>query len=498
MLWNRNRLQHLAKASLGGRKLIVVSCRSPYSFEKRDGHLVPTTPAGGLTAALKPVMEVTGGVWIAQSSDQHPSPRIDLSGFSLRTLLIPNELSKGHYEGLSNRALWPLCHNAYYRPEFRPSDWEAYRRVNEIFAEAVLQEAGGEPATVFVQDYHFALLPRLLKAANPALTVGQFWHIPFPHPEIAQLFPWLPELLDGMLGNDLLGFHVPSHSRNFQESVQHSLAAYVEQAHDTIWYRSSPTQLRAVPVSIDFQQHSQLAASTQTERYMREWAARLGPASFIGLGIDRLDYTKGIPDRIRALSALFEANPALRGKLTFVQVGVPSRTALVPYAELGRETDAEVQAINHKWGTDRWTPVLFEKRSLGPCEMMALHRLSRFCMVTPLHDGMNLVAKEFVASRADLDGVLILSRFAGAAQELGAALLVNPFNPSELSSAILTALAMERPERRARMAAARAVVRENNVFRWAGALLQELAAIASLPASGAYQGYPMTLSAGVA
>jgi trehalose 6-phosphate synthase len=361
---------------------------------------------------------------------------------------------------------------------YSQSDWSAYRRVNEIFAQAVLEEAHGGPAAVFIQDYHFGLLPRLLKSANPALTIGQFWHIPFPHREISQTFPWMPDLLNGMLGNDLLGFHLPQYCRNFMEAVDDGVEARVEHHRGTVWLDGRPTAVRDAPISIDFEQHTVDAASPAVDEAMQSWRQRIGPVPYVGVGIDRMDYTKGIPERLRAISQLFARNPELRGKLTFVQIGVPSRSSIAEYSQLEREIDAEAAAINQIWATPAWTPVILEKRNLPPVEMMALHRLARFCMVTPLHDGMNLVAKEFVASRFDSDGVLILSRFAGAAQELRTALQVNPFSEREVCDAIGTAIAMPRSERQGRMSAARRTVAQNNVYRWAGELLEELGSIA--------------------
>jgi trehalose 6-phosphate synthase len=459
--WNKERLADLAAKSFRRMKLIVVSCRAPYVHERVDGKVVCVSPAGGLTAALKPTMAAVGGTWIAQASGSadretaSPSGKVsvppDAPRFSLRRLWIAEELRRGHYEGLSNRALWPLCHNVFQRPIYRESDWAAYRRVNQIFARAVLEEAAGEPAAVFIQDYHFGLLPRMLKWANPSLTVAQFWHIPFPNREAAQTFPWMDELLDGMLGNDVLGFHLPQHCGNFIDAVDECLGAPIERATQTVWTNGSSTSVREAPISIDFDQHAREAASGAVEDAMQQWRQRIGPVQHVGVGIDRMDYTKGIPERLRALSAMFRRNSSLRGNLTFVQVGVPSRSTIAEYAQLEREIEQEVRSINEAWRTDTWTPVIFEKRNLPSVEMMALHRLARFCMVTPLHDGMNLVAKEFVASRLDSDGVLILSRFAGAAKELRTALIVNPYSESDLCDAISGALSMPRSERQARM-----------------------------------------------
>jgi trehalose 6-phosphate synthase len=483
-MWNEARLEALAHKSFKDKKLIVVSNREPYIHERCGGRVVCISPAGGLTSALKPVISAAGGTWVAQatgSADRQtasPLGRLRVPpedpAFTLRRVWIPPNLQSGYYEGLANQALWPLCHNVYQRPVFRDSDWQAYRRVNEIFAQTVLEEARGSEAVVFVQDYHLALLPRMLKLQNPALIVAQFWHIPWPNAEIARTFPWAEELFAGLLGNDLLAFHLDRHCANFIEGARSSLEACADPVHKTIWFEGKPTAVRNAPISIDFERHAAMAGSAKVEEAMHAWRNRLGNVTRVGVGIDRIDYTKGIPERLRALRLLLERNPALRGALTFVQVGVPSRGGISEYAQLERAIDEEASFINDRWGTPEWRPVILEKRNLPAEEMMALHRLSDFCMVTPLHDGMNLVAKEFVASRIDGDGVLILSRFAGAAHELETALQVNPYSDSSICQALSTALAMSEAERRQRMGAARAVVQNNNIYRWAAVLIQEL------------------------
>jgi alpha,alpha-trehalose-phosphate synthase [UDP-forming] len=483
-MWTQARLEAVARKCLKHKKLIIVSNREPYVHQYHDGKIVCVSPAGGLTSALKPVISAAGGTWVAQATGSADRETASPSGvvnvppenpaFTLRRLWIPAELQHDYYEGLANQALWPLCHNVYQRPQFREADWRAYRRVNEMFAQAVLDEARGREAVVFIQDYHLALLPRLLKRENPRLCVAHFWHIPWPGPEIAQTFPWIDELLDGMLGNDLLGFHLDRHSVNFIDTVDSVLPAQTDRLRRTVRLDGHSTVVRDAPISIDFERHAAIAASPEVEDAMRAWRERLGGVRYIGLGIDRIDYTKGIPERLRALDLLLERSPTLRGALTFVQVGVPSRCGISTYARLERAIAEQVDAINRRWGAAGWQPVVFEKRNAGLAEMTALHRLAHFCMVTPLHDGMNLVAKEFVASRIDQDGVLILSRFAGAARELKTALQVNPFCETSIGDAISTALTMPRSERQRRMAAARETVRNNNIFRWAGALLEEI------------------------
>lgn len=476
-MWNEYRLAAAARQHFRNRRIIVVSNREPYLEERRGGRILYTCPAGGLTSALRPLISAIGGTWVAGggSKDSGARTRVSLPperpAFTLRRVTVPAAARAGYYEGAANQALWPLCHNVYRRPLFRDADWAAYRRVNRLFADAVLEEAGRGPAVVFVQDYHLALLPRILRTNNPDLIVGQFWHIPWPAPEVLRMFPWADELLEGMLGNHLLGFHLDRHCNNFLAAAEEKENSAVDAERGVVCSGQHRTIVRSAPISIDFDHDSERARAADVDRMMESWRQRISPASLVGVGIDRGDYTKGIPERLSAVRTLLEQKPEWRGKLTFVQVAVPTRGGIPEYADLERTIHGLAEEINSRWGTENWKPVILESRSLGQVEMMALHRLAHFCMVTPLHDGMNLVAKEFVASRSDLDGVLILSRFAGAAEELRSALLVNPFSESALVGSILQALTMPAAERRNRMAEARAAVSANNIYSWAATMV---------------------------
>jgi len=486
-MWNQATLAKTAGSVLGNRKFIVVSNREPYVHQHHEGKIVCTSPAGGLISALKPIISAVGGTWVAQgtgSADRHSSSargRLSVPpespSFTLRRLWIPAALQHAYYEGLSNQALWPLCHNVFERPVYRDADWNAYRRVNEIFAEAVLEEAAGEAAVVFVQDYHLALLPQMLKSRNPRLSVGHFWHIPWPGAALLETFPWAEQLISGLLGSDFIGFHLRSHCENFIESAELIPGACADRAGSAVRQRGHTTVVKDAPISIDFDQHNHMAQSSAVENLMHNWRARLGRVQHVGLGIDRCDYTKGIPERLAAIGRLLEQNPALREQLTFIQVAVPSRSTIPGYAELDQTVEAQAAAINERFKTAEWQPILLEKRSLPPVEMMALHRLAAFCMVTPLHDGMNLVAKEFVASRFDGDGVLILSKFAGASRELKTAVTVNPFSETSLCNAVANSLTMPAFERMRRMSEARRVVKANNIYRWAGTCMEEMAEV---------------------
>jgi trehalose 6-phosphate synthase len=485
-MWTKNALQELIQAKLGERRLILVANREPYLHRFVGGKIECVPPASGMVSALEPIMRACGGVWIAHGSGNADRRTADAAGrlgvppasphYTLRRIWLTKEQQEGYYNGAANEGLWPLCHMVFTRPNFNPKYWPIYREVNELFADAVLEEAGDGPAFVFVQDYHFGLLPRILKERNAGnLIVAHFWHIPWPNPEAFQTFPWKEELLDSLLGNDLLGFHLRYHCKNFLDCVERTFEAKVDYERFEVTRGGKITVVRPFPISIDFEDHDIMAQSDEVENEIGRWTIQLGAnGAELGIGIDRIDYTKGIPERLRALDRLLELYPSWREHLVFVQVGVPSRTLIKAYQQLDDEIDGLVQEINWRWSTDSWKPIIYFKQQYAPVQMMALHRKARFCMVNSLDDGMNLVAKEFVASRFDEDGVLILSQFTGAARELTDAVLVNPFSIDETAEAMRCALVMPEEERRKRMQRLRAVVAENNIYRWAGKYLSTL------------------------
>lgn len=484
-MWNKDALQELIRDRLSGHQFMVVANREPYLHQYVGNRIQCLPPVSGMVSALDPILRASEGKWIAHGSGSADRKTADAHGrlgvppddpkYFLRRVWLTKEQEDGYYNGLSNQGLWPLCHTAFTRPVFNPKHWPVYREVNELFAKATVEEAGDEPTFVFVQDYHYALLPRMLKDANANLVVAQFWHIPWPGHQAFQTFPWKQELLEGLLGNDLLGFHLRSHCMNFLETVERTLEAKVDYERFEVARGGKTTVVRAFPISIDYEAHQTAAKSGDVEREIERWRQQLGlTEEFVGIGIDRIDYTKGIPERLRALDHFLEKNPDYRGRLTFVQIGVPSRTHVPAYQRLDDEIDKLVHDINWRWSFERWKPVIYLKRQYGPAEMMALHRLANFCIVSSLDDGMNLVAKEFVASRTDADGSLILSQFTGAARELTGALMVNPFSADELAGAILQVLTMPEDDRRRRMQKMREAVAANNVYRWAGKFLSAL------------------------
>ena len=484
-MWTKDALQQLIQTKLADYRFMVVANREPYQHRYKAGRIECIAPASGMVSALDPILRATGGVWIGHGSGNADRAMSDLHGriqvppdhpdYTLRRVWLTKDQEEGYYNGLSNSGLWPLCHQVFTRPQFLPQHWQTYSEVNESFAAAVLEEAGAQLAFVFIQDYHFGLLPRMLRDKAANLILAQFWHIPWPNPDLFSVFPWKEELLLGLLGNDLLGFHLRHHCLNFMDTVNRTLEAKVDYERMEITRGGHTTVVRPFPIGIDYEAHVKTADGPAVTQQMERWREQLRlKDQALGIGIDRIDYTKGIPERLRALDRLFEVHPEYRERVVFAQVGVPSRTHIRQYQELDDEIDDLVETINWKWGTDNWRPIVYLKSQHSPIEMMALHRLANFAIVSSLDDGMNLVAKEFVASRTDDDGVLILSQFAGAAHELTSALLVNPFAIDEMTEAIHLALGMPADERRKRMLKLRAAVADSNIYRWAGKFLSGL------------------------
>lgn len=483
-MWTRQQLRELIDSKMQGYQFIVVANREPFIHQYKDDGIEVVRPASGLATAIDPIMDASGGTWIAHGSgsadrdvvDEFDRVRVPPENptYTLRRIWLTKEQEEGYYDGMANDGLWPLCLITFTPPTFRPMDWEQYKAVNRLYAEAVLQEAGDKPTFVFIQDYHFGLLPRMLKQANPKLIVAQFWHIPWPNREVFRVFPWKEELLDGLLGNDLLGFHIRYHCQNFLDTVDRTIEARVDVERFEIARGGHTTLIRPYPIGIDFDEVAGFSDSPEVRAAELKWRKRVGRVEFIGVGIERLDYSKGIPNRLRALDDFFERYPDYRRRVTFVQVAVPSRLRIPAYQRLSQEVDTLVEEINFKWKDRGWMPIHYVKEYQRPVDMTALHRLSRFCVISSLHDGMNLVAKEYVASRTDDDGVLILSHFTGSARELEEALLVNPFAYHEIADAIHTAITMPPEERSRRMKKMREHVARTNVYRWGGKVLSDL------------------------
>lgn len=489
-MWTRHELEDFVKKRFLNSKLVIVSNREPYQHDVREGKIECIKPAGGVVTALDPIMRACGGTWVALASGNADFKTTDEKGrlrvppdnprYTLRRVWLTKEEVEGYYYGFSNDALWPLCHVVYRRPAFRKEDWEIYRAVNEKFAHAVLEEIGDERAIVFIQDYHLALLAKFLKEARPDLPLIQFWHIPWPNPEVFRICPYARELLNGLLANDILGFHIRYHCNNFLDTVDRTFEARVDRERTSVHFGGHETLVRSFAISVDFAEISQLASSRLVEDKMRELREEFSlTTDFVLSGLDRIDYTKGIPERILALDSFLERHPQYRTRVTLLQIGQLSRVHLQAYKDLNDEINALVEEINWRHSTDSWQPILLSRRHLSYAEILALFRLSHATMVTSLHDGMNLVVKEFVASRVDARGIPILSCFTGASRELDTALVVNPYDREETAEAIRQALEMPEEEQQRRMLRLRSVIQQNNVYYWAGKILNELPRIAA-------------------
>ncbi len=491
MQWNRDRLYQLVQAKLGDSLFIVVSNREPYVHSMSGNEITWNRPVSGLTEALDPVMRASGGIWVAQGTgdadkkvvDKHDHIAVppDKPEYTLRRVWLTEDEVNGFYLGFANEALWPLCHVTFTPPDYREDWWNTYKKVNRIFADAIIQEISGRKAVVLVQDYHFALVSHYLKEKNPDLTVGQFWHIPWPTYEVFRTCPWHEEILIGMLGNDLMGFHTQSFCNNFVESVERSLETRTDRERLAIIRQGNTTIVQPFPISVDFDGLSEQAGTAAVQREIDNLNKEFNlKGKYIGIGMDRMDYTKGIPERLQALDKLLEDNPEYRGKVVFIQAGMPSRTQIDTYKAIGKRIDDLMNGINEKYGTDSWQPVIPMTRQLSHDTLNALRRMATFCVVSSLHDGMNLVAKEFVSARVDGDGVLILSRFTGAAVEMQDALLINPYAIGEFAGKIKEAIEMPEAERRQRMKNMREIVAGNNIYRWGGSMVSSLISIAGV------------------
>ena len=483
--WTPQRLKDSLKRYLLGERVVVLANREPYIHDfDRDGRIVVHHPASGLVTALEPVMRACSGVWVAHGSGTADRETVDAKdlvhvppgedAYLLRRVWLSEEEELGYYYGFANEGLWPLCHVAHTRPMFRSGDWAHYQAVNRKFAEAALQEVDADDPIILVQDYHFALVPRMIRERLPRATIITFWHIPWPNFERLGICPWSEELLDGLLGSSILGFHTQFHCNNLFDSVDRYLEARIDREFDAVVYGGMRTLVRPYPISIDWP--NRWAQGTATAEECRRSVIaefRLRDDAKIGVGVDRLDYTKGIEERLLAVERLLETNPEHRGVFTFIQAAAPSRSTIPEYQAIGDRVEAITERVNKRFGDGPYRPIILRRRHHEPPEVFRLFKAADLCYVSSLHDGMNLVAKEFVAARDDERGVLVLSSFTGASRELAESLIVNPYDLDEAAEAMALALVMPAAEQRVRMHAMRAFVAEFNIYRWAGRMLRD-------------------------
>ncbi|RPH70020.1 MAG: trehalose-6-phosphate synthase [Myxococcaceae bacterium] len=484
--WSPARLRSILTQYLNGERVLLLANRAPYIHERTDGGVEVLHPASGLVSALEPVMRACSGVWVAHGSgsadrqtvDAHDHIRVPPGeeSYSLRRVWLSEEEENGYYYGFSNEGLWPLCHVAHARPVFRAADYEIYARVNQRFADAICDEVDSDDPIVLVQDYHFALAPRMIRERLPRATIIAFWHIPWPNSERFGICPWREELISGLLGASIVGFHIQQHCNNFIDGVDAFMESRIDRETHAVVQGSRRTLVRPYPISIEWPVHW-LEHVPPVDEARSSVRRELGLAqdTLLGVGIDRLDYTKGIEERLAAVDELLMRYREFRGKFTFVQLAAPSRTKIPRYRELNERVQAVASEIDRKWSSDGYRPIVLLREHHEPTSVFRYFRAADLCYVSSLHDGMNLVAKEFVAARDDEQGVLVLSQFTGASRDLTEALIVNPYDLRQASDALAAALRMPKDEQRERMRSMRRLVSEFNVYRWAGRMLVDAA-----------------------
>jgi trehalose 6-phosphate synthase len=486
--WTPEALRAILHGELRGEDVIVVSNREPYIHQRRGDQIEVQRPASGLVTALEPIMRACSGTWIAHGSgsadrevvDRHDRVAVppDKPAYQIRRVWLSAEEEAGYYYGLANEGLWPLCHIAHVRPTFRSGDWAQYVAVNRKFAKAVVSESKTKAPIVLVQDYHFALLPRMIREELPEATIITFWHIPWPNPESFAICPWGDEILAGMLGSSILGFHTQFHCNNFVDTVDRQLEARVDRESFTVSFGGKLTAVRRYPISIAWPPEPEMMQKdvATCRRDIRQ-ANGMPAGHKLGIGVDRLDYTKGIVERFRAIERLLEMNPEWIGRFSFIQIAAPTRSGIDEYQHHEAQVRAMATQINDRFGRDGLLPIVLKVEHHEAPAVYEHFRAADLCFVSSLHDGMNLVAKEFVAARDDERGVLILSQFTGAARELPEALIVSPYDADQCAAALHVALTMPETEQRDRMRLMRGLVAEFNVFRWAGRMLLDAAAM---------------------
>jgi len=487
--WTAERLKQALNRHLHGEKIVILSNREPYVHQRTaDGGIEVQHPASGLVTALEPVMRACSGVWIAHGSGSADRETVDRNdhvrvppgeeSYHIRRVWLTEEEQNGYYYGFSNEGLWPLCHVAHARPLFRADDWRQYRAVNQLFADAVCEEVDSEDPIILVQDYHFALAPAMIRRRLPAATVIVFWHIPWPNAERMGICPWRDELLEGLLGSSIVGFHTQLNCNNFLDSVDRYLETRIDRENNAIVRSGHRTLVRPYPISLEWPVHWADEARSPEECRLQVWREfGLKPGALLGVGVDRLDYTKGIEERLLAVERLLEHHPEFRGKFSFAQLAAPSRTRIERYQKLNELVETVAARINDRFGSRDYQPIILLRSHHEPAEVYRFYRAADVCYVSSLHDGMNLVAKEFVAARTDLRGVLVLSEFTGAARELTEALIVNPYDLDDSSEALAAALNMPLDEQRDRMRSMRSLLAQFNVYRWAGKMLVDAARV---------------------
>lgn len=484
--WTAERLREFVKSYLKDRKIFTVSNREPYVHNNAKNEITCSVPASGMITAVEPIMEACGGIWLAQATGDADKKTSDTNGklqvppddpkYTLKRIWLSEKEQKGFYVGFSNEALWPLCHNVHNRPIFRKEDWQEYKRVNGKFAQNLLHEIKGtKNPLILVHDFHFSLLPQMIKKSRPDAKIGIFWHVPWPSPEVFSICPWHKEILEGMLSADIIGFHTQQYCNNFMETVSKAIESMVDLEQFSITLKGHLTHIRPFPISVAFAtKEDKKQKITKGKDLLEKFGLK---TEYIGLGVDRLDYTKGILERFKGIEFFFDLYPTYKEKFTFLQIAPISREEVEKYRQFNEDVTAQTERINTKFQKNGWKPIVLIKKHLTHTELDSLYRQADVCLVTPLHDGMNLVSKEFVAARNDESGVLILSQFAGASRELKGAIIINPYSAEQTASSISEALNMPLTQQRTRMKKMREAVKNYNVYRWSAEFMKAVASL---------------------
>ncbi len=487
-MMTKEELKKVISEELGNYKLIIVSNREPYIHKFEGGKIKIYRPSGGAVTALDPVARACGGTWIAHGSGSADRKVVDKNdkirvpeedpSYTLRRLWLSKEEEKGYYYGFSNEALWPLSHIAYTRPIFREKDWQMYKQVNKKFADAILEEkelSGNDKILVWIQDFHLSLVAKYIKEKAPDVICAYFWHIPWPNPEVFRICPFKKEIIEGFLANDLIGFHIRYHCDNFIETVEREIEAKIDKERNSVIKGGHESLIRDFPISVDFDYISGLTTSERTKKRVKELRKNLSlEDKIVFLGCDRIDYTKGIPERLVAFDRFLDKYPEYKGKAVFIQIGAISRILIQAYKDINNEINRLVQEINWKHSTSDWAPIIFSKEFIPYEDILAFYLLADVIVISSLHDGMNLVAKEYISSKFNNKGGIILSQFTGSARELQEATFINPYNITEFADTLKKVLDIPNKEKRRRMKTLREIVKENNIYEWAAKVILEL------------------------
>jgi len=483
-IWNKKAVLDLIRDKFPDHTFVVASNRQPYIHKLSRGKIESTKGPGGVITALDPIMQEVGGLWLCCSSGEADKlmakdSKVEVPphkpSYKVKYIWLSKEENLGYYFGYSNQGLWPLSHLVFIKPEFNNEHWETYKQVNRKFAQSIYEEVKDKKAIVFVQDYHLAMVSKYLKELNPGILTLNFWHIPWPTYDMFRILPQRQELLEGLLSYDLLGFQIRYFCNNFFEAVSNEMEAKINKENQLVVYKGHTSLVKGYPISVDSEGINKTSRGEEVEEIARSLKEEFDLTDYkVIIGLDRIDYTKGIAERIRAIDSLLDLHPELKEKIIFIQMGEISRIHLSQYKQLNEKVNALVEDVNFKHSQNHWKPIIFVRRHLDFKEVLAFYKIADVCIVSSLHDGMNLVAKEFISAKTDEKGMLVLSKFTGASRELKEALLVNPYHIEELSKAVFQALSMSEGERRRRMRKLRQVINRNDIWKWIGQIISEI------------------------